>query len=152
MSTLTAHFTLDEMTGSEVAARRGFDNTPTGDVAANLYRVCSDLMEPIRAHFAAPVRVSSGYRSPQVNAAVGGAPSSAHVEGRACDFTIPAFTLREVYDWIAGSDLPYDQLIFEYGAWIHVGVARAGEKPRRECLMKLTGRGYEPYDPGRSEP
>lgn len=149
MSALTPHFTLDEMTASEVAARQGLDNSPPAEVTANLFRVCSDLMEPIRSHFWSPIRVSSGYRSAQVNAAVGGAPASAHVEGRACDFTIPALTLREVYDWIAGSDLPYDQVIWEYGAWVHVQVARSGEKPRRECLMKLTGRGYEPYDPGK---
>ena len=151
MSThLSRYFTLAELTASETAARQGLDNTPANLVVANLQRLCETLLEPIRRELARPIHVSSGYRSPQVNLAVGGAPASAHVDGRAADFLVPGMALAGAYDAIARADLPIDQLIAEYGAWIHVAIARVGTEPRRQLLMKLTGRGYETYDPRRA--
>lgn len=148
---LTPNFTLEELVASEVAARRGLDNTPGASSRANLLRLASTVLEPIRKVCGdREVKSLSGYRAPAVNLAVGGAASSAHVDGRADDLIIPSLPILVVYETIARADLPIDQLIFEYGRWIHAAIARNGETPRRQLLMKLVGRGYETFDPNRA--
>lgn len=151
--TLTPHFTFEEMTASEVAARQGLDNTPNAEQRANLLRLCSTILEPVR-HLIGDrsIHVNSGFRSLAVNREVGGALTSAHLDGRAADIIVPALPLPQLFEAIARADLEIDQLIAEYGRWVHVGIARAGEQPRRQLLMKLTGRGYETYDPAKAWP
>jgi hypothetical protein len=133
---ISEHFTLEEMTFSETAARRGLDNAPGAAAVDNLKRVAA-FMEEIRALVGGKaIVVHSGYRAPAVNRAVGGVSSSAHCSGLACDFVCPEFgTAYEVAAAILESDLEYDQLIFEYG-WVHVGLAQAGLLCRREALTK----------------
>lgn len=145
MSNLTEHFTLEELTLSEYAIRHGLDNVPGAEQRANLTRLCATCLEPVRVWAAAPVVVSSGFRAPQVNLGIGSLATSAHPDGRAADFTVPSKPLVEVYEWIAGSDLPFDQLIYEYDRWIHLGIARPGHDPRRQLLRKMHGRPYEPF-------
>jgi zinc D-Ala-D-Ala carboxypeptidase len=142
----TIHFSLAEMTVSEVAARLGLDNTPDASAMANLQFV-SECMERIRALLGNhPIVVHSGYRSPEVNRAVGGVSTSAHCQGLACDFVCPAFgTQVEVSLAIMKSDIEYDQLILEYG-WVHVGLARDGLLPRHEALTKRSR--WAAYEPG----
>lgn len=131
---ITTHFTLEELTASQTAVRRGLDNTPTPEALANLKQVAATL-ELVRYEFGAPVLVSSGYRSPAVNAAVGGAKDSAHMEGRAADFSIPAYgTPLEVAMKISASHIMFDQLIHEFGSWVHLGLARKGVPPRMQLL------------------
>jgi len=133
---LTLHLTLEEMTYSEVAARLGLDNTPSPTVVANL-GVVAACMETIRTFVGAnPIVVHSGYRSAEVNHAVGGVETSAHCRGLACDFVCPGFgTPLEVALAISQSDIDYDQLILEYG-WVHVGLAQNRSSFRREALTK----------------
>jgi len=150
VSTLTEHFSLAELTASETAARNHLDNTPSALVVNNLLSLCVTVLEPIRVAVGRPVHINSGYRSIAVNAAIGGVVSSAHVDGRAADLIVPGMPLADVYDLIARLDLPIDQLIAEYGAWVHVAIARSGTTPRRQLLMKLSGRGYETYDAARA--
>jgi len=121
---------------SEVAARLGFDNTPGPAVTANLTLVAA-FMEKIRTLLSdKSIVVHSGYRSVEVNEAVGGVITSAHCQGLACDFICPAFgTPAEVALAILKSDIGYDQLILEYG-WVHVGLAQEGLLFRREALTK----------------
>jgi len=143
--TISEHFTLEELSFSEAAARLGLDNTPGASVVANLGLVAG-LMERIRTLLGnSPIVVYSGYRSPEVNQAVGGAVTSAHCHGLACDFVCPASgTPAEVALTILKSDVDFDQLIFEYG-WVHVGLAQSGALPRREALTKRSAwMGYEP--------
>lgn len=131
---LTTHFTLEEMTASQTAVRRGLDNTPGVEALANL-KILAATLELVRYEFGAPVIVSSGYRSEKVNLAVGGAAGSAHLEGRAVDFTIPAWGRPlDVCLKISASHLVFDQLIHEFGAWVHLGVARKGASPRMQLL------------------
>lgn len=148
---LTPNFSYRSMTASQYAARHGLENVPGAEQRASLLRLCSTVLEPIR-HFCGdlPVVVSSGFRCFAVNLAVGGAPSSAHVDGRAADFLVEGISLSAAYDAIARADLPIDQLIAEYGKWIHASIPRIGAAPRRQLLMKLSGRGYESYDPLRA--
>jgi hypothetical protein len=133
---ISEHFTLEEFLFSKAAARLGFDNTPSPIVRANLELVAAS-MEEIRTLLSdKPIVVHSGYRSPQVNKALGGVATSAHCQGLACDFVCPAFgTPAKVAFAILKSEIDYDQLILEYG-WIHVGLAQEGMAARREALTK----------------
>jgi len=133
---LSEHFTLEEFSFSEAAARRGLDNTPGRIVITNLGLVAA-VMEKIRTLLGdRPIVVHSGYRSVEVNQAVGGVATSVHCHGLACDFVCPAFgTPVEVALAILKSDLEYDQLILEYG-WVHVGLAQEGLLSRQEALTK----------------
>lgn len=142
------HFSRLEMRASDTAARRGWPNTPPPAAEANLERLCRDYLEPLRDHFG-PIRVTSGYRSPELNAAIGGSRSSAHCQGRAGDLQVldPAVALREVVEWVTRSRLDYDQVIYEFGAWVHFGIAAEGNRPRRQALMIFKGSGYLLYDP-----
>jgi len=137
---ISEHFTLEEFYFSEAAARLGLDNTPTAVIAANLELVAL-VMERIRTLLGDhAIVVHSGYRSVEVNRAVGGVVSSTHCHGLACDFVCPAFgTPVKVALTILNSDIEYDQLILEFG-WVHVGLAQAGVLPRREALTKRSVR------------
>ncbi len=138
---ITAHFTFDEMTVSQLAARDGIDNTPPPAARANLHLLCSAL-EQVRALFAAPVVISSGFRSTRVNQLIGGSPDSQHVQGLAADFTVIEFSPREVVRRISESAVPFDQLILEYDRWVHLSVTRG--TPRRQVLTIRSGSGYLP--------
>jgi len=133
---ISEHFTLEELSFSEAAARLGLDNVPIPIVITNLALVAA-VMEQIRTLLGdVPIVVRSGYRSVKVNQAVGGVVTSAHCQGLACDFVCPASgTPIEVALAILKSDIEYDQLILEYG-WVHVGLAEKGCLSRREALTK----------------
>ena len=133
---ISEHYTLEEFSFSETAARLGLDNTPIPIVITNLGLVAA-VMERIRTLLGdRPIVVRSGYRSVAVNQAVGGVATSAHCHGLACDFVCPTFgTPTEVALAILKSDIEYDQLILEYG-WVHVGMAQEGLLSRREALTK----------------
>lgn len=133
MTYLSPHFTLAELTISQEAARRGLDNEPGPGELAALKRTALGL-EAVRIRLGgAPVLVSSGYRAPAVNRAVGGSATSQHMRGEAADFTAPGFgTPRQVVDALADSDVPYDQLILEYSRWVHISFSTA---PRRMALV-----------------
>jgi hypothetical protein len=131
MPNLSPHFTLEEMTASQEAARRGIDNTPSEQIVANLRIMCEKL-EAVREFLGHPMIVSSGYRCPELNAAIGGAPTSAHMTGFAVDFICPAFGLPvDVCRALEKSGLQYDQLIHEYARWTHLSF---DPQQRRESL------------------
>jgi uncharacterized protein YcbK (DUF882 family) len=124
---LTPHFTLTELTHSEYAVRMGLDNTPTQAVIENLRRLAMRL-EEVRAALGYPVVISSGFRSPVVNAGVGGSKNSVHQTGNAVDFICPQYGKpRMIFDRIrVMPSLGWDQLILEYpdsrnGGWVHLG-------------------------------
>jgi zinc D-Ala-D-Ala carboxypeptidase len=132
---LTDHFTLEELTISQTAAREGIDNTPDAAALANL-RTLAAVLERVRSALGNhAVAVSSGYRCPALNAAIGGSKTSAHMDGRAADFIVPAFgTVLQTARAIAASGIGFDQLIYEYGRWIHLGLAAPGKTARGELL------------------
>ena len=128
---LTPHFTLEELTASQSAARLGLDNTPPPEMVDALKRT-AQLLEEVRALLGRPVLVSSGYRAPAVNRAVGGAANSAHMLGCAADFSCPSFgSPLDICRAIARSDIAFDQLIHEFRAWVHIAWAPS---PRRQVL------------------
>lgn len=131
---LTDHFTLEELTHSQTAARLGLDNEPPPDVVDALTRTAHGL-EMVRVLLQAPILISSGYRSPKVNRAVGGAANSQHILGEAADFTAPGFgDPTEIVRAIMRSTrpIPYDQLIVEFGRWVHISFSRS---PRHQALV-----------------
>ncbi len=131
---LSPNFTLAELTVSQAADRAGLRNVPASNALTNLGRLAR-FLEQVRALlFHAPILVSSGYRSPAVNSLVGGALTSAHMQGLAADFIAPKYGRPlDICRAMIGSDLPFDQLIFE-GTWVHVAIAPAGQAPRRDVL------------------
>ena len=134
MSThLTKNFTLEELVYSDTARKYNIDNTPTQQVITNLTNLCKYVLQPLRDYLGKPIKVTSGYRSPKVNAFVGGAvdsqgrPKSQHCVGQAADIQISGMTPKQVCDTIdklvkEGKIRPYDQLIEEFGpgGWCHV--------------------------------
>jgi hypothetical protein len=136
---LSAHFTVAEFTQSQVASRRGLDNTPNIDALRNLKRLAT-VMEKVREICGGhAVTITSGYRGPAVNKAVGGSLTSAHLVGLAVDFIIPGFgSPHDVCKAIEPhlKELEIDQLIWEYGDWCHLGLRVAD--PRCQCLTIST--------------
>lgn len=127
------YFTITELIRSDLAMRRGIDNTPPAEAHRELHRLM-DYLDSVRENYGAPIRVSSGYRSPALNAAVGGKPTSQHLKGQAADLVTDDLTkLGNVIRRVGG----FDQLIYEHvgGArWIHVSIAPEGRAPREEVL------------------
>lgn len=132
---ISDHFTLEELTISQTSARKGINNAPTGVIVDNLSRLCI-LLEAIRKALGRPITITSGYRSPALNEAIGGAKNSQHTLGCAADIIIAGMTPDEVVKAIRAADLPYDQLIREYDRWTHVSVPNhATDAPRKEILI-----------------
>jgi hypothetical protein len=129
---LTEHFTLEEFTASQTAARLGINNTPDPEALANLHNTAAG-MELVRTFLGGvPVKISSGYRCLALNAAVGSRTTSQHVTGCACDFTAPEYgTPEHIVRDLMASDVPYDQLIFEFGTWVHISFS---PQNRRQAL------------------
>lgn len=134
---LTDHFTLEEFTRSETAERLGIRNVPSEQAIANLKKLCQNVLEPLRTYSGCPVIVSSGYRCPELNAAVGGVSNSQHITGQAADIGISrkeSRTLPDMAEFIR-SRCDYDQLILEHTEkrdcfWLHVSYAEG--KNRRQ--------------------
>lgn len=145
MLQLSPNFTLAEMTFSQTALRKGIDNTPSAQEVSNLTTLCAVLLEPARALLGVPLHVDSGYRSPALNLAIGGAWDSAHMDGRAADLIPIGMSLTDAFHKIIDSDLPFDQAIIECQAWIHFAIAEPGSTPRREALLASGTPGHWTY-------
>lgn len=132
MSTkLTNNFSLEELTASATAKAKKIDNTPTPEVKANLERLCKEVLQPIRDKYGRAITITSGYRSPKLNAAVGGVKNSQHLIGQAADIkctaTSKAVLFNLIKDMINKGEIKVGQLIWEYGTkkepnWIHVSL------------------------------
>lgn len=133
MAQLTSHFSLEEMTFSESAVRHGLANKPDTESRQNLLELCTRMLEPIRDLAGGPITVTSGFRSPEVNSIIGGAPDSQHKSGEAADINCPLLNPHALFQRIRHSDLPFDQLIDEFGAWVHVSFHQPGRN-RRQVL------------------
>jgi hypothetical protein len=141
---LTEHFTLEELVASQVAARRRIDNRPAPAVVENLRRVAG-VLEQVRAAVGKPITISSGYRCPVLNTAVGGARDSAHLQGLAADINVSGMAPKDLACAIIAAGIQFDQLIYE-GTWVHIGLA-AG-KLRNQVLTATFAPGGVVYSAG----
>ena len=122
---LSANFTVDELCKSEVAIRRSIDNTPTETIISNLQALVLNVLQPIR-NSRGPITINSGYRSPAVNVAVGGSPTSYHCLGMAADIEIANYDNKMLAKFIE-QNFKFTQLILEFyedgqpsSGWVHV--------------------------------
>lgn len=143
---LTNNFSLEEMTKSETALRHNLDNTPSEAEIANLKLLCEKVLQPVRDHYGKGVKVNSGFRHPNVNAAVGGSKTSDHCRGQAADIEIPGVPNHELALFIQ-DNLNYTQLILEFytigvpdSGWVHVSYNPADLKKQELTAVKQEGK------------
>lgn len=147
MTMLTNNFSLHEMIKSETAIRRDMDNTPHSDeVVQNLTTLCEQVLQPLRDVYGVGIKVNSGYRSPDVNAAVGGSRTSDHCKGQAADIEIPGVANADLAQYIA-DNFDYTQLILEFytqgipdSGWVHVSYDSNNLKKQVMTAVKQNGR------------
>ena len=149
---LTENFSLNELTKSQTAERKGIDNTPSTEHQENLKSLCEMILQPIRDHFRQVVSGSSGYRSPELCVAIGSSTQSQHAKGQASDFEIFGVSNKELADYI-NENLDYDQLILEYwkgedepnSGWGHCSYTNGSN--RKQYLRAYKENGSTKYEP-----
>ena len=148
---LSDNFSLNELTKSQTAERKGIDNTPGPNHQENLKSLCEMILQPVRDHFGQVVSVSSGYRSPELCVAIGSSTQSQHAKGEAADFEIFGVSNKELADWI-NKNLDYDQLILEYwkesdpnSGWVHCSYTDGSN--RKQYLRAYKENGSTKYEP-----
>jgi zinc D-Ala-D-Ala carboxypeptidase len=135
MIKLSPHFTLEEMTASEVAQRKGWRNDPDEREIKNLQRLAK-LLEAVKTVLnGKPILINSAYRCKLVNDAVGSKDTSQHRFGCAADIRVPGMTPDQVVRAIVKSGIEFDQLIKEYDTWTHISVPTVEGKPRKQALI-----------------
>ncbi len=128
---LSKNFVLSEITRSNTAKRLGISNEPTKEHLENMQRLITNLIQPMRDSIG-PIRISSGYRSKELNRAIGGSTKSQHCKGEALDLQFWSegrINNKIIYDWILNSGLEFDQMINEFDfAWIHISLKGKGNR------------------------
>ena len=129
------YFTLRELTKSETAIRHGIVNSPDKRTQRNLEKLVEFILDPLREAYGKPIVVTSGYRCEKLNRILVGVKTSQHVTGEAVDIRSAYDSPEEnkkIFDLIKDLNLPFDQLINEYGYdWIHVSYSKLN---RRQIL------------------
>lgn len=137
---LTPHFTLKELCYSRTAEKMHINNTPNGIQIQNLAFLAKNILEPLRQYAQQPIYINSGFRTPALNNAIGGARNSQHMKGEAADIRIPDITTGHQYFAYIRDNLNYDQLIWEHNKynnyWIHVSIKRNG-KNRKQVIPNM---------------
>jgi len=136
---LSNSFNLIEFTSSETASRRGIDNTPSIAVIENLRLLCENVLQPLRDKYGKPINITSGYRSPKLNKAIGGSTTSQHCFGQAADIQVDRKDYLRVWEIL--KTLPFDQIIWEFGTesapdWIHVSFVQGKNRGQKLKAVK----------------
>lgn len=147
---LSENLSLSEMISSESAKRLGISNKPTAEHIENMKLLAEKVFQPIRNHFNVPINISSGYRSKELNKAIGGSKTSQHSKGQAMDIDMDGSHIsnKEIFDFIK-KNLDFDQLIWEFGTkanpdWVHVSYNPNGQQ-RNQVLMAKKFEGKTAY-------
>ena len=134
------HFSIQELTHSDTAIRKGIVNTAPKEAQENLTHLVDNVLDPLREAWGGPITVTSGYRSAALNKAVGGSATSDHLKGCAADITVGSREQnKKLFMLIQKLGLPFDQLIHEKGSvkdgpdWVHVSYRRVGQN-RKQIL------------------
>ena len=124
---LSKNFSRAEIEHSNTAKRLGISNEMSEKHLENMQRLIDNLIQPMRDAIG-PIRVTSGYRSPSLNRAIGGSRTSQHCKGQALDIQYWSggkMNNKVIYDWILESDLEFDQMINEFDfSWIHISLKK----------------------------
>jgi zinc D-Ala-D-Ala carboxypeptidase len=151
---LSKNLSLSECLRSETAKRLGIDNTPNDEaVLSNLKKVAVNIFQPLRDAFRTPIYVSSGYRCPDLNRAIGGSKSSQHMEGRALDLDADVYngcTNAQIFNYIK-ENLDFDQIVWEFGTednpdWVHVSYVSEDDNRKRCLVAKRDDKGKVYYE------
>ena len=133
---LSAHFTLEELTASELADRHGIDNKPTDPSVIDNLKTLAEGLERVRTLLNKPILINSAYRCLPVNQLLGSKPTSQHTKGLAADIICPSFgSPSDIIKKIVSSTIEYDQVILEFDRWIHISFAEEGKAPRKQALI-----------------
>ena len=143
---LSDNFSLNEFTKSDTAVRKGIDNTPNDDHLKSMKALCENVLQKVRSHFGKSVRITSGYRSPELCEAIGSSSRSQHAKGQAADFEITGIDNKDLAIWIR-DNVDFDQLILEFytegdpnSGWVHCSYSSTSN--RKEVLSaKKTDQG-----------
>ena len=151
---LTANITLDELTKSQIAERKGINNNPNPAQIENLKALAINILQPVRSHYNKPLIISSGFRCAQLCTEIGSKITSQHTAfdgAAAADFEIPGVDNRELALWIK-NELEFDQLILEFyrdneptSGWIHCSYST--EANRNQALRAFREEGKVKYTP-----
>ena len=135
---LSTHFDLEEICQSSVAIKLGITNLPQKEeYLTSLKYICINILEPVRARYGAPIKVTSGYRSCSLNAAINGAANSQHCLGQAVDI-MGQSPLDTVLLYVYLRCTNFDQLILELkgnATWVHVSCKPNAVYNRHMCLF-----------------
>lgn len=144
------YFTIRELTKSATATRKGINNTPNAEITKSLTALIDNVLDPLREKWNAPIRVSSGYRCPALNRAIGGATGSQHMKGEAADITSLSDSRDDnmkLLRMLLNSGIPFDQVISEdvdaFGRpnWIHVSyTTKRANRKKRTTMKKIKGK------------
>lgn len=126
---ISRNFTLNEFTNSPTAKARGIENVPGNEQLTNIKNLVIRLLQPLRDIYGEPLRINSGFRSPELNEAVGGVPTSQHMKGQAADVRVG--DPRKLLTELLKSRLPFDQAIL-YPNFLHLSYNSANN--RRQVL------------------
>ena len=148
---LSNNFTLNELTKSQTATRKGINNEPSTEYVENLIHLAKTILQPVREHFGKPVMISSGYRSPELCEAIGSSAKSQHAKGEAADFEIHGVDNKVLAAWIS-ANCDFDQLILEFyidgdpnSGWVHCSSKM--ESSRKQMLKAERIAGKVSYSP-----
>lgn len=141
------YFSINELTRSDTAIRKGIKNIPTESAKNNLTELIETILDPLREAWGAPIKVTSGYRSWQLNKAIGGSTTSAHALGYAADLVPINKPMNEfkvfVKNWLISNNLQFDQYIDEHSGnseWVHIGLKNNAGKQRKQFLLYKSGK------------
>ena len=147
---LSRNFTLQELIKSDTAIRLNIDNNPNGDQIDKLKQLCENVLQPVRDQFGR-VKITSGFRSPELCKAIGSSENSQHAKAEAADFEVMGTDNAELADWIY-KNLDFDQLILEFytpgepnSGWIHCSYTT--DQPRKQFLHAFKSGGKTKYKP-----
>ena len=145
---LSENFSLNEFIKSDTAVRKGIDNTPNDVHLENMKALCENVLQKVRSHFGKSVRITSGYRSPELCEAIGSSSKSQHAKGQAADFEITGIDNKDLAIWIR-DNVDFDQLILEFytegdpnSGWVHCSYSDDNRKQVLSAKKTDTGTQY----------
>ena len=148
---LTENFSLKEMTQSQTALKNNIDNEPNAEQIENLRQLCQTILQPIREDFQLPIKITSGFRSPELCEILGSKSTSQHCDGEAADIEIYGVSNYDLAKYIE-NNLNFDQLILEFydgvdpnSGWVHCSCSM--ERSRKQMLKAEKIEGRTSYSP-----